>query len=70
MTRTSRLIIALTIASGAAFAAPAAAQPETTARTETATFAAGCFWCVEEAFEKVEGVIAATSGFTVTWSVM
>lgn len=29
-----------------------------------ATFAGGCFWCVEEAFEKVSGVISATSGFT------
>ena len=29
-----------------------------------ATFAGGCFWCVEEAFEKVSGVISATSGYT------
>jgi peptide-methionine (S)-S-oxide reductase len=29
-----------------------------------ATFAGGCFWCVEEAFDKVEGVIATTSGYT------
>ena len=29
-----------------------------------ATFACGCFWCVEEAFEKVSGVISATSGYT------
>ncbi len=30
---------------------------------ERAIFAGGCFWCVEEAFEQVEGVIAATSGY-------
>jgi len=30
----------------------------------TATFAGGCFWCVEEAFEKVPGVISAVSGYT------
>jgi peptide-methionine (S)-S-oxide reductase len=28
-----------------------------------ATFAGGCFWCVEEAFEKVPGVSAAVSGY-------
>lgn len=31
---------------------------------QTAIFAGGCFWCVEEAFEKTEGVIEAVSGFT------
>lgn len=29
-----------------------------------ATFAGGCFWCMEEAFEKVEGVVSAVSGYT------
>src|SRR5690606_38673361 len=29
-----------------------------------ATFAGGCFWCVEADFEKVGGVIEAISGFT------
>ena len=29
----------------------------------TALFAGGCFWCVEEAFDAVEGVVATTSGF-------
>lgn len=30
----------------------------------TAYFAGGCFWCIEAAFEKVEGVIEAESGFS------
>jgi len=37
----------------------ALAQP----KTEKAVFAMGCFWCAEEAFEKVPGVIGATSGY-------
>jgi peptide-methionine (S)-S-oxide reductase len=28
-----------------------------------AYFAGGCFWCMEEAFEQVEGVIAVASGY-------
>ena len=32
--------------------------------TEKATFAAGCFWCSEEAFEKVPGVVSVVSGYT------
>jgi peptide-methionine (S)-S-oxide reductase len=31
---------------------------------DTAVFAGGCFWCVEEAFDAVEGVVATTSGYT------
>lgn len=31
---------------------------------EVATFAGGCFWCVESAFEGVPGVISVVSGYT------
>jgi peptide-methionine (S)-S-oxide reductase len=31
--------------------------------TAKAYFAGGCFWCMEEAFEKVDGVIAVVSGY-------
>jgi len=31
---------------------------------ESATFAGGCFWCVESDFEKVDGVIEVISGYT------
>ena len=29
-----------------------------------ATFAGGCFWCMEEAFDGVPGVVSTTSGYT------
>ena len=29
-----------------------------------ATFAGGCFWCIEAPFDKVEGVVSAVSGYT------
>ena len=33
------------------------------ANNETATFAGGCFWCVESDFEKLEGVSQVVSGY-------
>jgi peptide-methionine (S)-S-oxide reductase len=32
-------------------------------RTETATFAGGCFWCMEPPFDKLKGVRSTTSGY-------
>ncbi len=29
-----------------------------------ATFAGGCFWCMEPPFDKLEGVVSTTSGYT------
>lgn len=31
---------------------------------EKATFAGGCFWCMEPPFDKLDGVISTTSGYT------
>ncbi|HZJ12645.1 MAG TPA: peptide-methionine (S)-S-oxide reductase, partial [Methyloceanibacter sp.] len=33
------------------------------AATETAIFAGGCFWCVEDAFDQVDGVTETVSGY-------
>ena len=33
-------------------------------RTELATFGAGCFWCVEAVFQKLEGVVLVESGYS------
>lgn len=44
--------------------AHAATAEATSAKTETAIFAGGCFWCSESDFEKLKGVKAVISGYT------
>ena len=59
----TRVLVALAML-GAAFCGPAFAQSTPPApQTAVATFAGGCFWCVEADFDKVEGVISTTSGY-------
>lgn len=33
-------------------------------KTDTATFATGCFWCTEAIFEELNGVLSVTSGYS------
>lgn len=33
-------------------------------KTQLATFAGGCFWCVEAPFEDIDGVVAVVSGYS------
>jgi peptide-methionine (S)-S-oxide reductase len=49
-------LLCLPLLAGAQAAATAPARA-------VATFGGGCFWCVEEAFDKVPGVISTTSGY-------
>lgn len=35
-----------------------------TSRSAIATFAGGCFWCMEPPYDKLDGVISTTSGYT------
>lgn len=49
-------LFCLPLLAGAQTAKPAPAHA-------VATFGGGCFWCVEEAFDKVPGVISTTSGY-------
>ena len=58
MRAVAAFMLGLAIAAGAALAQ--APQPATTAK---ATFAGGCFWCVESDFDKVPGVLSTTSGY-------
>jgi len=45
----------------AALALPAAATAQ--GATEKATFAGGCFWCMEPPYDAIPGVISTTSGY-------
>ena len=52
--------LALLLLLSAAFTSNA----ETGTPTATATFAGGCFWCMEGPFDKLDGVISTTSGYS------
>jgi peptide-methionine (S)-S-oxide reductase len=61
-----QLLCIAAITFGAAGFAAAQAQTGTTGAkpaTARATFAGGCFWCMEEVYDKVPGVITTVSGY-------
>ncbi|MBD2257071.1 peptide-methionine (S)-S-oxide reductase MsrA [Pseudanabaena sp. FACHB-2040] len=47
-----------------ATASPAVQSSPASQSLATATFAGGCFWCMEPPFDHLEGVVATTSGYT------
>lgn len=59
----ARWIVAALTALFLAAAMAAGGAAKARAETRTAIFAGGCFWCVEEAFDKVEGVTETVSGY-------
>jgi peptide-methionine (S)-S-oxide reductase len=67
MKRASLIVAALAaLGLGGALAADERTQlaPEPAAGLAVATFAGGCFWCMEPPFDKLDGVVSTTSGYT------
>jgi peptide-methionine (S)-S-oxide reductase len=58
-----RILLGLTVSCALAAGATAQAPATATPKPAVATFAGGCFWCVEADFDKVDGVISTTSGY-------
>ncbi|MDO8860840.1 peptide-methionine (R)-S-oxide reductase MsrB [Haliea sp. E1-2-M8] len=56
-------LAALLVAVGGTAQAGSRYAPETSGLA-VATFAGGCFWCVEQGFEKIPGVVEAVSGYS------
>ncbi len=63
--QTLGVLAALTLGVGMSISVTAVMAQSTAAPTTAkATFAGGCFWCVESDFDKIPGVISTTSGYT------
>jgi peptide-methionine (S)-S-oxide reductase len=58
-----RLLFLAGMALLAAGASAQATKSGPTPRTAVATFAGGCFWCMEPPFDKLDGVLETTSGY-------
>ena len=57
-------LVAYTLVWCIAMGSAISAQPANTATaTAKATFAGGCFWCMEPPYDKLPGVISTTSGY-------
>ncbi len=64
LSRIARWLAPLALIAGiSAAVAQTAPAPKSDGAVAVATFAGGCFWCMEEAYEKVPGVIRAVSGY-------
>ena len=53
------------VAANVAAAVPLAVLPAAASgETQTAVFAGGCFWCMEQPFDELDGVLSTTAGYT------
>jgi hypothetical protein len=64
--RTRALLGWIALAGGLALAgvASAPARAADAPATATATFAGGCFWCMQPPYESLPGVVSTTVGYT------
>ena len=58
------LLAFLTVGAISLMAQAQDAPPRDTPALKKATFAGGCFWCMEPPFDTLEGVVSTTSGYT------
>jgi peptide methionine sulfoxide reductase msrA/msrB len=67
--RTRAIFLPICVLAGLACAIPgqarsSKAEQEVPESADVATLAGGCFWCIESAFDGVEGIYSAISGYT------
>ncbi len=62
--RLTRIALILLFACLLFVGAPCGAGQTVKAGLELAIFAGGCFWCMEAPFDKLEGVVSVTAGYT------
>jgi peptide-methionine (S)-S-oxide reductase len=64
----TRIIAGIALAAALLAAAPGQVKDASASvrdpSQKIATFAGGCFWCMEPPFDKVQGVLSTTSGYT------
>ena len=61
---TMGVLVACGATSSSTAAAGTEAAPPLEAGQAEAIFAGGCFWCMEKPFDKLDGVLSTTSGYT------
>jgi peptide-methionine (S)-S-oxide reductase len=64
MIRQRPFLLALAVAAAVLATAASAFAQDETADTARATFAGGCFWCMEPPFDELDGVISTVSGYS------
>jgi peptide-methionine (S)-S-oxide reductase len=62
-TRGHQIFMAVVLVTCATLGSWLSSEVQSAPTTAMAYFAGGCFWCMEEAFEKVDGVISVVSGY-------